>query len=55
MLSNLQNIQVVQDAISGVAALWDWGRWCQRCMEFGMIVADKIGAAYSWKIRCGVA
>ena len=36
VLSNLQNPHVVQDAASGVSALRAWGRWYQRCIDFGM-------------------
>ena len=35
VLSNLQNPQVIHDAVAGVAALRDWGRWYQRCIDFG--------------------
>ena len=40
MLSNLQNPQVIHDATAGVAALRDWGRWYQRCIDFGMNLPD---------------
>ena len=39
-LSNLQNAQVIHDAIAGVAALRDWRRWYQRCIDFGMNLPD---------------
>ena len=39
-LSNLQNPQVIHDATAGVAALRDWGRWYQRCIDFGMNLPD---------------
>ena len=41
-LSNLQNPQVIHDATAGVAALRDWGRWYQRCIDFGMNLPDPI-------------
>ena len=40
VLSNLQNPQVIHDATAGVAALRDWGRWYQRCIDFGMNLPD---------------
>ena len=40
VLSNLQNPQVIYDATAGVAALGDWGRWYQRCIDFGMNLPD---------------
>ena len=40
VLSNLQNSQVIHDATAGVAALRDWGRWYQRCIDFGMNLPD---------------
>ena len=40
VLSNLQNPHVVQDAVSGVSALRAWGRWYQRCIDFGMSLPD---------------
>ena len=40
MLSNLQNPQIIHDATAGVAALRDWGRWYQRCIDFGMNLPD---------------
>ena len=40
VLSNLQNPQVIHDATAGVAALRDWGRWYQRCVDFGMNLPD---------------
>ena len=40
VLSNLQNLQVIHDATAGVAALRDWGRWYQRCIDFGMNLPD---------------
>ena len=40
MLSNLQNPQVIHDATAGVAALRDWGRRYQRCIDFGMNLPD---------------
>ena len=40
VLSNLQNCQVIHDATAGVAALRDWGRWYQRCIDFGMNLPD---------------
>ena len=40
VLSNLQNPHVVQDAASGVPALRAWGRWYQRCIDFGMSLPD---------------
>ena len=41
VLSNLQqNTHVVQDAVSGVSALRAWGRWYQRCIDFGMSLPD---------------
>ena len=40
VLSNLQNPQVMHDATAGVAALRDWGRWYQRCIDFGMNLHD---------------
>ena len=40
VLSNLQNPHVVQDAVAGVSALRAWGRWYQRCIDFGMSLPD---------------
>ena len=40
VLSNLQNPQVIPDATARVAALRDWGRWYQRCIDFGMNLPD---------------
>ena len=40
VLSNLQNPQVIHDATARVAALRDWGRWYQRCIDFGMNLPD---------------
>ena len=40
VLSHLQNPQVIHDATAGVAALRDWGRWYQRCIDFGMNLPD---------------
>ena len=40
VLSNLQKPHVVQDAASGVSALRAWGRWYQRCIDFGMSLPD---------------
>ena len=40
VLSNLQNPHVVQDAASGVSALRVWGRWYQRCIDFGVSLPD---------------
>ena len=40
VLSNLQNPHVVQDVASGVSALRAWGRWYQRCIDFGMSLPD---------------
>ena len=40
VLSNLQNPQVIHDATAGVAALRDWGRWYQPCIDFGMNLPD---------------
>ena len=40
VLSNLQNPQVIHDATAGIAALRDWGRWYQRCIDFGMNLPD---------------
>ena len=40
VLSNLQNLQVIHDATARVAALRDWGRWYQRCIDFGMNLPD---------------
>ena len=40
VLSNLQNPQVIHDATAGVAALRDWGRWYQWCIDFGMNLPD---------------
>ena len=40
VLSNLQNPHVIHDATAGVAALRDWGRWYQRCIDFGMNLPD---------------
>ena len=40
VLSNLQNPEVIHDATAGVAALRDWGRWYQRCIDFGMNLPD---------------
>ena len=40
MLTNLQNPSAVHDATSGVSALRAWGRWCQRCVDFGMNLPD---------------
>ena len=40
MLSHLQNSQVIHDATGRVAALRDWGRWYQRCIDFGMNLPD---------------
>ena len=37
---NLQNPHVVQDAVAGVSALRAWGRWYQRCIDFGMSLPD---------------
>ena len=35
VLRTLQNCQIIHDATAGVAALRDWGRWYQRCIDFG--------------------
>ena len=40
VFSNLQNPQLIHDATARVAALRDWGRWYQRCMDFGMNLPD---------------
>ena len=40
VLNHLQNPQVIHDATAGVAALRDWGRWYQRCIDFGMNLPD---------------
>ena len=40
VLTNLQNPSAVHDATSGVSALRAWGRWCQRCVDFGMNLPD---------------
>ena len=40
VLTNLQNPSAVHDATSGVSALRAWGRWYQRCVDFGMNLPD---------------
>ena len=40
VLTNLQNLSAVHDATSGVSALRAWGRWYQRCVDFGMNLPD---------------
>ena len=40
VLNHLQNPSVVQDVVSGVAALRAWGRWHKRCIDCGMVAPD---------------
>ena len=40
VLTNLQHPSAVHDAVSGVNALRAWGRWYQRCIDFGMNLPD---------------
>ena len=40
VLTNLQHPSAVHDAVSGVNALRAWGRWYQRCIDFGMSLPD---------------
>ena len=40
VLTNLQHPSPVHDAVSGVNALRAWGRWYQRCIDFGMNLPD---------------
>ena len=40
VLNHLQHPSVVQDVVSGVAALRAWGRWHKRCIDCGMVAPD---------------
>ena len=40
VLTNLQHPSAAHDAVSGVNALRAWGRWYQRCIDFGMNLPD---------------
>ena len=40
VLTNLQHPSAAHDAVSGVSALRAWGRWYQRCIDFGMNLPD---------------
>ena len=40
VVTNLQHPSAVHNAVSGVNALRAWGRWYQRCIDFGMNLPD---------------